>query len=85
MTILLNSIKRTHRLIKRWSSLNQSEVDKFAAMSSDWWDQVRAILFRIKCPPIFRVRSEPWSSPGTALEQPWNSSGAVRRYQTVYS
>ena len=41
MTILLNSIKRTQRLIKRWSSLNQSEVDKFAAMSSDWWDQVK--------------------------------------------
>ena len=40
MTILLNSVKRTQRLIKRWSSLNQSEVDKFAAMSSDWWDQV---------------------------------------------
>jgi len=39
MTISMNSIKRTHRLIKRWSSLNQSEVDKFAAMSSDWWDQ----------------------------------------------
>ena len=44
MTILMNSIKRTQRLIKRWSSLNQSEVDKFAAMSSDWWDQVKMHL-----------------------------------------
>ena len=44
MAILLNSIKRTQRLIKRWSSLNQSEVDKFAAMSSDWWDQVKTGL-----------------------------------------
>ena len=68
MTILLNSIKRTHRLIKRWSSLNQSEVDKFAAMSSDWWDQVRAILFRIEGALIFRALEQPRNSHGSVLE-----------------
>ena len=56
----MNSIKRTQRLIKRWSSLNQSEVDKFAAMSSDWWDQVKTVLL-VPYGPLIRfilVRSK---------------------------